>query len=68
MKGGNAMKYFLAVNDKQLGICLRMLYAEKIQGFIETVMSSKGKVEFHISISEDDLFEKLNERYKILIS
>lgn len=23
------MRYFLAVNNKQLGICLRMLYAKK---------------------------------------
>ena len=63
------MKYFLAVNDRQLGTCLRMLYAERIQGFVETVVNGKGKIEFHISVSaEDDLFEELNERYKILIS
>jgi hypothetical protein len=63
------MKYFLAVNNKQLGLCLRMLYAKKIQGFVETVMNSKGRIEFHISIAvDDDLFEKLNERYRILIS
>lgn len=63
------MKYFLAVNNKQLGLCLRMLYAEKIQGFVETVMNSKGRIEFHIGIAvDDDLFEKLNERYRILIS
>ena len=58
------MRYFLAVNNKQLGICLRMLYAERIQGFVETVMNGKG-----IGIAVDDeLFEKLNRRYKILIS
>jgi hypothetical protein len=45
------MDYFLAVNDKQLGICLRMLYAEKIRGFVETVMNEKGKIEFHIGKS-----------------
>ena len=32
------MKYFLAVNDKQLGVCLRMLYADGIQGIVETVV------------------------------
>ena len=54
---------------KQLGICLRMLYAERIQGFVETVMNGKGRIEFHIGIAVDDeLFEKLNRRYKILIS
>lgn len=57
------MRYFLAVNNKQLGICLRMLY------FVETVMNGKGRIEFHIGIAVDDeLFEKLNRRYKILIS
>ena len=25
------MNYFLAVNDRQLGTCLRMLFAEKLQ-------------------------------------
>ena len=48
------MRYFLAVNNKQLGICLRMLYAERIQGFVETVMNGKGRIEFHIGIAVDD--------------
>lgn len=69
MKGGNAMNYFLAVNDRQLGTCLRMLYAERIQPVVQTVLNDKGKIEFHISIAtDDDLFEDLNERFKILIS
>lgn len=63
------MGYFLAVNDRQLGTCLRMLFAEKIQPVVLTVMNDKGKIEFHVSISADDnLFEELDERYKILIS
>lgn len=63
------MGYFKAVNDKQLGMCLRMLYAEGIQGFVETVKNSKNKIEFHISINADEkLFEMLLERYVILIS
>ena len=61
--------YFKAVNDKQLGICLRMLYAEKIQGFVETVKNSKGKIEFHISIdANEEIFEHLYELYETLIS
>ena len=69
MKGGNAMKYFLAANDRQLGICLRMLYAERLQGYVYTVLNSKNRIEYHISVSVDDeRFDKLNERYKILIS
>lgn len=62
-------RYFKAVNDKQLGICLRMLYAERIQPFIDTVLNDKDKIEFHISIDADEqIFNKLDERYKILIS
>lgn len=63
------MDYMLAVNDKQLGICLRMLYAEKLNGFVETVMNSKNKIEFHITIDVDEqMFQMLKERYEILIS
>ena len=63
------MNYFLAVNDRQLGICLRMLYAERLQGYVYTVLNSKNRIEYHISVSVDDeRFDKLNERYKILIS
>lgn len=63
------MNYFQAVNDKQLGVCLRMLYAEKIQPFVKTTMNEKGKIEFHISVNADQqTFEVLRERYEILIS
>ena len=63
------MNYFLAVNDRQLGTCLRMLFAEKLQPAVQTVLNEKGKIEFHISIAADqEVFEELNERYKIMIS
>ena len=69
VKGGNAMNYFLAVNDRQLGTCLRMLFAEKLQPAVQTVLNEKGKIEFHISIAADqEVLEELNERYKIMIS
>ena len=45
------MNYFLAVNDRQLGTCLRMLFAEKLQPAVQTVLNEKGKIEFHISIA-----------------
>lgn len=41
------MNYFLAVNDRQLGTCLRMLFAEKLQPAVQTVLNEKGKIEFH---------------------
>lgn len=62
------MRYFLAKNDKQLGICLRMLYAEGIQGIVETCVNSKDKIEFRIKINEASKFEKLNKLYETLIS
>lgn len=63
------MDYFLAVNNRQLGICLRMLFADGIQGHVETVLNEKDKIEFHIRIdTNEEIFEKLKERYEILIS
>ena len=63
------MNYFRAVNDKQLGICLRMIYAEHIHSFVETVMNDKGKIEFHVYINAEEHYRKqLIERYEILIS
>lgn len=48
---------------------LRMLFAEKLQPAVQTVLNEKGKIEFHISIAADqEVFEELNERYKIMIS
>lgn len=60
---------FLAINNKQLGMCLRMLFAEGIQGNVETFTNEKGKIEFHITANVDeDTMTKLLERYEILIS
>lgn len=57
------MEYFLAVSDKQLGLCLRMLYAEGIRAIVETVRNSKGKIEFHIKANTDEaLLRDLIER------
>jgi len=62
-------QYFIATNDKQLGLCLRMLYAERLDAYVETVMNSKNKIEFHIGIDADEcMIELLMERYEILIS
>lgn len=63
------MNYLLATSDKQLGICLRMLYAERIQPIVQTVMNGKGKIEFRIRVAADeDKFAMLEERYRVLIS
>lgn len=62
------MDYFKATCDKHLGICLRMLYAERIQGFVDVTKNNKGRIEFHIHIEEKDKFEMLKERYETMIS
>lgn len=59
------MGYFLAVNDKQLGLCLRMLYADGLGATVKTVRNDKGKIEFHIKAEADeDYFDELLERSK----
>lgn len=61
--------YFLATTDKQLGVCLRMLYADGIQPFVEVAMSDKRKIEFIVHVTVDnDTYAKLLKRYEILIS
>lgn len=62
------MKCFIAKSDRQLGICLRMLYANGIQGHVETVLNSKMRIEFHITITETERFSELYEKYLIQIS
>ncbi len=63
------MDHFLAKNNKQLGVCLRMLFAEDIQGTVKTVLNGKDRIEFHIYANVDEQTMKiLLDRYKILIS
>ena len=63
------MGYFIAKNDKQLGICLRMLLAEGLEARLEMIFNSKGKVEFHVMTDVNfERFDELNYRYKTLIS
>lgn len=62
------MDYFLAKSDRQLGICLRMLYANGIQGHTSTVLNSMMRIEFHVTITEMERFDELLEKYLIQIS
>lgn len=63
------MYQFKAVNAKQLDLCLKMLYAERIQPTVLTVENEKHKIEYHIQIKvKKDQFMLLDERYRILIS
>ena len=65
------MNYFLAVNDRQLGTCLRMLFAENFQPAVQTVLNEKGaRLSFTSALQQirGKCFKELNERYKIMIS
>ena len=60
----------LAKSDHQLGMCLRMLYAEGIHGPLpeKRKKNEKGKMEFLVTVPVDDAqFEVLERRYQTLI-
>ena len=56
--------------DRQLGICLRMLYDEGYKGLVvESVINAKNRMEFHVKVmADEDKMAKLNDRYQTLIS
>jgi len=65
------MEYFLAKNDHQLGVCLRMLlgmgYKDTI---VESVMNSKHRMEFQIyleNVTAEEM-QRLQESYQTMIS
>ena len=58
------------ISDHQLGMCLRMLYAEGIRGPlpVHSAKNEKGKMEFLVTVPVDDAqFEVLERRYQTLI-
>ena len=65
-----SMEHFKAKNDKQLGLCIRMLLAENFDNlYVKPILNDKHKVEFIVSINADqETIEMLQERYEILIS
>ena len=63
------MQEFVAVNEKQLGICLKMLYAEHVTFFVELSERTARKIDYHVRIEEsDDVYRELLERFRILTS
>ncbi len=64
------MEYLLAKSDRQLGICLRMLYDEGYESLVvDCVINAKNRMEFHVRVrADEDKLAKLNERYQTLIS
>lgn len=70
MKEVRVIEYLLAKSDRQLGICLRMLYDEGYKGLVvESVINAKNRMEFHVKVmADEDEMAKLNDRYQTLIS
>lgn len=64
------MKFLLAKTDRQLGICLRLLYAEGIREPLRVISAKTkaGKVEARVFVPVDDArFEILQKSYQTLI-
>lgn len=56
------MEYLLARSDRQLGICLRMLYDEGYKGLVvESVINAKNRMEFHVKVMADEATIKLQK-------
>lgn len=63
------MVYFVAKNSRQLGICLKMIYDEKLKYSVTVYENEKRKIEYEVmAVADKELAEKLKERYRILIS
>lgn len=63
------MKEFIAKNPKQLDICLRLLYAEKVHFSVVVKETEKHKIEYGIGVHADEkTVELLREKYRILTS
>lgn len=61
------MKELIAKNPKQLDICLRLLYAEKIGFTVHVHESNKKKIYYGISITVDAKKQaEIEEKYRIL--
>lgn len=64
------MHELLAKSDRQLGMCLRMLYDEGMPGplDIHSEINDKGKMEFRVLLPVDDeTFERLQKRFETMI-
>lgn len=63
------MRTLIAKNDKQLGLCLRLLFNRKVEYSVETLKNAKQKIEFHVELHTDDQTgTDIEQCYKDLIS
>ena len=60
----------IAHSSRQLGLCLKLLYAEKREFIVRVEENSKRKINFVVVVMdiEAEDFEILSEKYRILIS
>ena len=63
------MHELLAKSDRQLGMCLRMLYGEGMSHLdLHSEINDKGKMEFHVLLPVDDeTFEHFQKRFETMI-
>ncbi|PDX80797.1 hypothetical protein [Faecalibacterium prausnitzii] len=63
------MHELLAKSDRQLGMCLRMLYDEGMPRLdLHLEINDKGKMEFHVLLPVDDeTFERLQKRFETMV-
>ena len=63
------MHELLAKSDRQLGMCLRMLYDEGMPRLdLHSEINDKGKMEFHLLLPVDDeTFERLQKRFETMV-
>ena len=63
------MKDLLAKNAKQLDLCLKLLYAEKIGFSLKVREDQKRKIIYSVIVEvADEKFAELEDKYRILIS
>lgn len=62
------MHELLAKSDRQLGMCLRMLYDEGMPRLdLHSEINDKGKMEYHVLLPVDDeTFERLQMRFETM--
>lgn len=58
-----------ARNPKNLDICLRLLYAEKIDFIVSVCENEKGKIYYSIYVlTNEEKYVEIHEKYRVLIS
>lgn len=62
------MYMFIAKNDKQLGLCLKLLYSEHIDYSVDLELTKKDRVIYKIWVDiSSDAYSELESKYRILI-